>query len=222
MRLGIFAGLGVLCVLVPAMARAEGPRFGGPGQLAITDDQPIGAVGATNFISPVPPGSNSTVSFEFASVSGGGGSGTALALSPAMDYFVIRNLSVGASALFGVLSPAHPKGSPDETLTLFGIAPRVGFNVPFTDTVSWWPKAYFGYTTASASSSGPSNGQNEMAIGIYAPFMFQPSPHFILGIGPNFSTQLSNNATSGDASVSQPKITEVGIQATVGGWCLGD
>jgi hypothetical protein len=135
-----------------------------------------------------------------------------------MDYFVILNLSVGASALFGVLSPAHPSGSPDETLTLFGIAPRVGFNIPFTDIMSWWPKVYFGYTTVSASSSGPSSGQNETAIGIYAPFMFHPSPHFILGIG----RQLSNNATSGDASVSQPKITEVGIQATVGGWCLGN
>jgi hypothetical protein len=66
-----------------------------------------------------------------------------------------------------------------------------------------------------------SNGVNATAIGIFAPFMFEPTSHFILGIGPNFSTQLSSNQTSGSASVSEPKVTQVGVQATIGGWLLG-
>jgi hypothetical protein len=39
---------------------------------------------------------------------------------------------------------------------------------------------------------------------------------------PNLSTQLSSNSTGAGMSVSQPKVTQVGVQATIGGWCLGN
>jgi hypothetical protein len=146
---------------------------------------------------------------------------------PRPDYFVISNLSVGANVIFGVLNPAHGNSGSGITETIFGVAPRVGYAIALTDTVAFWPKVYFGYVTVSASGGGngsnnPSSGQNATAIGIFAPFMFQPVAHFLLGIGPNFSTQLSNNQTSSGNSTSEPKVTQVGLQATIGGWFLGD
>jgi hypothetical protein len=230
MRKGVLvlsaAVLSATAVLHAAPARAEGPKFGGGGQLVISDDQPLNAVAATGNLTPTPPGTTSTVSFEFASVSDNGGSGTSFVISPAADYFVINSLSVGGDVLFGVLSPAHGNTGSGSTTTLFGILPRVGYNLPITDTISFWPKVYFGYATASASNNGGSS--NFTAIGVYAPFLFHLVPHFFVGIGPNLSTQLSNNVTPAtlpgvaSTTVSQPKVTELGIQATFGGWLLGD
>ncbi len=224
MRSGIFAGAVSMAVAIPAAAWADMPRFGGAGQLAITDDQPLGAVGASGFIAPTPPGATSPASFEYATLSDNGGSGTSFAVAPAIDYFIINSLSLGASVLFGVLSPAHGDG-PGESETIFGIVPRVGYNLGITDIISFWPKVYFGYLTASVSGGGANNassGTNASAVGVFAPFIFQPVPHFILGIGPNFSTQLSNNQTTGGTSQTQAKVTEVGVQATIGGWLLGE
>jgi hypothetical protein len=207
-------------LVIPAVARAEGARFGGAGQLAISDDQPLGGVAATEGITPIPPLSFSSASFQFASVDNNGGSGTEFTLAPAADYFVIENLSIGGNVVVGVLSPAHGSNGSGPSETIFGIAPRVGYNVPIGDSVSFWPKLFFAYT--SASESNPSASANMSAIGVYAPFMFRPAPHFFLGIGPNFSTQLSSNETVGNLSTSGAKVTQVGLQATIGGWLLGD
>jgi hypothetical protein len=220
MRFALYAGLVTFGLTVPTAARAAGPGFGGAGQLAITDDQPIGGLSVTAFGAvPEPPSSTSTASFEFGSLSDNGGSGTAFALSPAVDYFVINSLSIGVDGLIGVLNPAHGNSGSGTTITIFGIAPRVGYNLPITDSISWWPKVYFEYVTASSSNNGGSG--NVSAIGLFAPFMFEPARHFLIGIGPNVSTQLGNNSTSGGMTTPLPKVTMFGIQATIGGWCLG-
>jgi hypothetical protein len=223
MRFAVLAGLVVASLAVPAVARAAGPAFGGAGQLVVSDDQPLGGgtFGASGLGSPAPPASYSTVSFEFGALSNSGGSGTSFALAPAADYFVIPNLSVGGNILFGLLSPAHGNG-PGTSYTIFGLEPRVGYNIPITDMMSFWPKVYFSYATASASNNGGS--ANSAAIGVFAPLMFVPATHFVLGIGPNFSTQLSSNVSPGGGgpSVSAAKLTQVGIQATIGGWFLGE
>jgi hypothetical protein len=96
----------------------------------------------------------------------------------------------------------------------------VGYNLPLSDTVSFWPKVYFGYATYSTSNNGPSG--NESAIGVYAPFLFHPVPHFFIGIGPNASTQLSNSESLGGMNSDLAKVTQIGLQATLGGWFLGD
>ncbi|HLK41102.1 MAG TPA: hypothetical protein VKU41_30335 [Polyangiaceae bacterium] len=223
---------------VPTTAWAGGGAFGGAGQLAITDDQPLGAIVAGSPLAPTPPSSLSPASFEFGSVSDNGGSGTAFALAPSVDYFPINGLSVGASFVVGVLNPAVANGASGGTETIFGIVPRVGYDLPLSEFVSFWPKVYFGYVTYSVSGgSGPvsvSGGGNQSAIGLFAPFMFEPARHFLLGIGPSVSTQLGNNTTTqtstngtivngnGNTSVSNPKVTLFGLQATIGGWFLGD
>jgi hypothetical protein len=238
MRFGIFAGVLVAASVVPAAAMAQS-KFGGQGQLVISDDQPLGmgtsryvggGVGATTtLIAPTLPASQSLISFEFASVGGsgnngaGGGTGTGFGINPAADYFVIPNLSVGGQILFNLISVAVPTGSTSFSITSFGIAPRVGYNIPITDMISFWPKLDFEYQTASVSNNGGS--QNAFSIGIYAPFVITPVQHFFFGIGPSFGAQLSNSVTAAGQnqnSVSGPKVVEFGIAASFGGWFLGD
>jgi hypothetical protein len=219
---------------ITVAAHAEGPHFGSSGQVVISDDQPLGTALGTTLGAPSLPSSTSSASFEFASLSDNGGSGTAFGFAPAIDYFVTNGLSLGVNGLVEVVNPAH-SGNTSSSGTAFGIAPRVGFNLPLSDTVSFWPKLYFSYATlsvnASATSPGAgtvsgSVGYNDTSIGIFAPLLFHPVAHFFFGIGPNLSTQLSNNATSNIAGLSppqnQPKVTEVGLQATLGGWFLGN
>lgn len=233
MRFAVLAAACLAAVGFATSAHADATKFGSAGQLAVSDDQPLGLIGSTGVIAPYPPGSTSMASFEFATLSDNGGSGISFVLAPAADYFVIDSLSVGAEIQFGILNPAHGSGSVGETDTVFAIAPRVGYDLRLTDTITFWPKLYFGYFTLSASNNGGSS--NSTALGIYAPFLWHPVPHFFLGIGPNVSTQLSNNqnsvntssgtgapTTTTTVSQAEPKATVLGLQATFGGWFLGD
>jgi hypothetical protein len=169
MRFRLFSGLAASLLVASSTARAGGGAFGGAGQLVISDDQPLVGTAASAPLTPAPPSSISAASFEFATVSDNGGSGTAFALSPSLDYFVINGLSLGLNFLVGVLNPAHPDNASSVNETIFGIAPRIGYNLPISDTVSFWPKVYFGYITYSASGSGPvsvSSGGDQTGIGL--------------------------------------------------------
>jgi hypothetical protein len=229
MRVEIVATMVFASVLRPGAASAEEGRFGGRGQVVISDDQPFGSILASGAVSPSAPSSTSTVSFQYATISDNHGSGTSFVVSPALDYFAIDGLSLGGSVVFGIFNPAHEGSGSGTTVTLFAIAPRIGVNIRLGDSVSFWPKMYFGYATTSVSDNGPTS--NATAIGIFAPFLFHPVPHFFVGIGPNLSTQLSNNVSTSSigiggttipgATVEAPKVTQLGLQATFGGW-LGD
>jgi hypothetical protein len=223
MRFGIFAGVLVAASVVPAAAMAQG-KFGGAGQLVISDDQPIG--GATTYITPalgaggaypvLLPGAQSLFSFEYGSVSDNKGSGTAFGINPAADYFVIPNLSVGGQILLDFFNLAVPDGQQQPSVTIFGFAPRVGYNIPITDMISFWPKLEIEYAEFSVSNGGGYG--SSFALGIFAPFIFSPVQHFFLGIGPNLGAQLSNSVDNASA----PKAVNFGIAATFGGWFLGD
>ncbi|HEY1691591.1 MAG TPA: hypothetical protein VGG39_05500 [Polyangiaceae bacterium] len=226
MRIGVLVAALVAATAFTGTANAEPTHFGSQGELVISDDQPIGLLTSfgTGLITPLPPGSTSTASFQFASVSGNNSSGTEFGLSPALDYFVIDSLSLGADLLVEILSPSHENPAPGTTSTnpggqdtLLGIAPRVGYDLRLSDAFTFWPKVYFAYATLS----GPGGGANSETLGVFAPFLWHPVPHFFLGLGPNFSTQLGNNLTGGGQSQGQPKVTQLGIQATLGGW-FGD
>jgi hypothetical protein len=242
MRYGIVVSASLAACVVSSAALAEETTFGSAKTLVISDDQPInlGSVGSI----PLTAGSQSTVGFEYGANSGVGGAGgsssIAFGVAPAADFFVIPNLSVGGQLLFDYYSfgssstPSAGGGAsgstsnPSTNITVLGIAPRVGYNIRLTDWVSFWPKLYVSYATTSASQSGAdgSSGSNSFTLGLYAPFMIHPAKHVFFGIGPNFLTQLSANTTTsgGGASTStaSSKLTEVGLQATIGGWFLGN
>jgi hypothetical protein len=210
MRIGILAGAAAVAAagvtLTAAAARADGSKFGGAGELAISSDAQLAVQGQQT----TPPQGSST-------------SGSTIVIAPAADYFVINNLSVGGQLVFESISTSQSTGAnttTSSTTTGFGIGPRVGYNIGFTDTISLWPRVSFSYLSLSTSNNGPS--QSKGTLGIFAPVVFVPVPHFFLGLGPEFSLDVISNESFGGQSGTGNKVMTYGVQFTLGGWILGD
>ncbi|MDP9002531.1 MAG: hypothetical protein M3O46_20770, partial [Myxococcota bacterium] len=148
------------------------------------------------------------------SISGSSGSTTTIELEPALDYFVIRNLSIGGSIEFNYVSAGTTHS------TRFGVGPRVGYNFTLSDLISVWPRAGLSIGTKSSTTdpapgapagtpSISSSGTN-VQLNLYVPLMFHPAPHFFAGLGPFLDVDLSGDA----------KATTFGAKMTIGGWVL--
>jgi hypothetical protein len=182
------AAAGML-VAVPSPAQeAPGREFGHKGQLAMQADLQL--------------------SFEGRSVDNGGSS-TTLVVQPAADYFVIDHLSVGGLVGLDITSDS-PQQGPGTTVTTFSVGPRVGYDIPLTDAISFWPDVFLAYSNSTFSNNGRSNSSAAVTIGAFAPFLFHPVTYFFLGLGPNVSTDLSRD--------NGGKVTSYGIMSTIGGW----
>lgn len=201
MRRGIFAAAAAVTVtLVPGAAFAQGApggaEFGQARQLAIQADLQL--------------------HFEGQSYSDNGGSGSDILIQPAADYFVIDRLSVGGAIVLDIASHSGDNGR-GFTTTTFGFAPRVGYNIPILDNLSFWPDLFISFSASSTSNNGPSD--DVFALGLFAPVLFHPVAHFFVGLGPNLSTELSHSHSDGGQSVNNyPKLTQYGIMSTIGGW----
>jgi hypothetical protein len=221
MRISILMGLIAVTSLIPAVARADGPTFGRRGQLALSWDQALITTAGIGSAPGGPPGSASMLDVQYESASNNGGAVSRFGLAPTADYFIIDHLSLGAQIL-GSVAVYSPNTGTGATTTSFGLAPQVGYNINVTSGISLWPKIFFGYATRSTDHGGIS--VNATAIGAFVPVLFHPVSHFYIGIGPNFSTELSSNVSGGGTSTSTDgtKITAVGLMATFGGYFLGD
>jgi hypothetical protein len=169
-------------------------QFGSKGELAISSE--VGLV------------------ISNTSISGASGSTTNVELEPAVDYFVINGLSVGAFVAFDYTSVSDGHSS------TFGVGPRVGYNFTLSDLVSVWPKVGLSFeddsSTANVSVAGEPPGTStsttvsstHLAINAYVPLMFHPAPHFFAGLGPFLDADLTGNT----------RATTFGGKMTVGGW----
>lgn len=166
-------------------------RFGARSQIAISSD-----VG---------------LSIENTSVSGIDGSTTTVRLHPAIDYFVIDNLSVGG--FLGLDYVSTPGGSN----TQFSIGPRLGYNIAFADKFSIWPKAGLSVSSTSQKTDVVAPGgakdtvsvsNTAFAVNLFVPVMFHPVEHFFIGFGPVLDADLSGDN----------KTTTFGGRLTIGGW----
>lgn len=108
---------------------------------------------------------------------------TTFSLRPALDYFVIDNLSLGGAVEFDFASGFGPPGSPDSTT--FQLDPDIGYEVALSDTWSVWP-------TLSVPIVFPSRAQAQVALQIFVPFLVHPAEHFFFGLGPGLFQLLSN------------------------------
>jgi len=172
-------------------AKSPSGVFGDKGQLTISSDAGL--------------------SISNTSTSGVDGSTTQLTLRPAVDYFVVNNVSVG-----GFIGLDYTSTSGGHT-TSFAIGPRVGYNFAFSERFSFWPKLGFSYSTSSTSidatvapgtTVSSSESGNHLALNLFAPVMFHPVQHFFLGFGPALDTDLTGDA----------KQTTIAGRLTIGGW----
>ncbi len=191
-----------------APARA---RFSDAGHLAISNDLNTSLVGNSR--------------------SDNGGSDWSLNLHPAADYFVIQGLSVG-----GFVDYTHKSVSTSDTLGTsvtistdsFGIGPRVGYDLPLGDVLSFWPKVGVAFTymatggylaTGTPAGALPPGNGNAFTLSFDAPLLYHPVSHLFLGLGPRVSTDLSSSySPNSGASFTMPKTTSFGLVFTLGGW----
>jgi hypothetical protein len=207
---------GIITAGVPAAAQSPYPpqapppgygyavrpiqRFGGPGTLAISSDMNLELSGQ--------------------SVSQGGASSWDFILAPAADYFVIQGLSVGGEIAF---THTHTSETSDAGVATsvdgnaFSIGPRVGYNIPLGDLLSFWPKAGLLF---SATSLAGVDGKT-LDVVFYAPLLLHLAPHFFAGLGPGVQTDLTASASQSGQSISNPpKTTSYGLYFTIGGWTV--
>jgi hypothetical protein len=163
--------------------------FGVQGQLAVTDDLQL--------------------SLLHESVSKGGSSSTQLSFDPSLDYFVAPNVSVGATLII------EHAGASDSSVsgTSIGLGVRGGYDLRLTNLISFWPQLQLAYLHNSVSSGGMDISGYDIQLAIFAPFLFHPVPHFFVGIGPLFRTDLVSKLDSMD----QGKTTDIGLQSVIGG-----
>ena len=177
---------------LPAVAgNTPAGRFGDKGKLTVSSDAGL--------------------SIATTSVSGVDGSTTTITLRPAIDYFVVNDLSLG-----GFVGLDYIKAGGSHSTT-FAIGPRIGYNLAFSDRVTLWPKLGFSYSNTDVSTdlaAGPnttiSTGRSgsHIALNVFVPVMFHPVPHFFLGFGPALDTDLSGDA----------RTTTIAGRLTIGGW----
>jgi hypothetical protein len=207
-------GLGLLGVLVASSAAAQngGASESGTREAALPAVAAASPSGRFGLKGQLAVSSDAGLSISHSSVSGADGSTTELVLRPAVDYFVIENLSIG-----GFLGLDYIKTSGGST-TAFSIGPRVGYNLPFSERWSVWPKVGFSFastsvktdstTTAGVVTPSTSTSNSAVALNLFVPLMFHPVEHFFLGFGPALDTDLSGDA----------KATVIAGRLTIGGW----
>jgi len=180
MRTAVLGALAVSSLLVATSARAQNlgetpvaapaSTFGNPGQVVISQDF--------------------AVKFEYESEN----ETSAVILAPAIDYFLIPNLSLGGQLIF---SYAKNGGV---SFTNIGVGPRDGFNFSLAPMFSFYPKAGFSiiHSTGSSESGGVTVSRSEtfIGVGLFTPFLFHPVPHFFIGFGPSFSGNISGGTAN--------------------------
>jgi hypothetical protein len=145
------------------------------------------------------------------------GAVTTVTLAPAVDYFIIKNLSIG-----GTVGLEYRKAG-DLTGTRFTLGPRVGYNFEVSRMLSVWPKLGFSYAhtnqdfrrgaivNGNQTTIEVSNDSNAIALNLFVPVMLHPAPHFFAGFGPFLDTDLSGDN----------RATVWGFKLTMGGWVNG-
>lgn len=118
-----------------------------------------------------------------------------LSVHPALDYFIVNSVSLGATVGFTYLSA-------DTGTTVFDLGGRAGFNLNINDNLGFWPTAGVALRVSRNRDTNTST-----TFGIFAPFLYHLVPHLFVGLGPSFAAALSG----GDGKT-------YGLDFVLGGW----
>jgi hypothetical protein len=178
-------------------------HFGDASQLVISNDTNFGLSGS--------------------SFSNNGGSTFTLTLQPAIDWFIIQNLSIGGLVTFDHTS-SNMQGASNSS-NVYAVGGRVGYNIAIGDAISWWPKLALlyagssGSTTPAGAGAQTSTSGNAFDLQVFAPLLLHPINHFFLGIGPFVQTDLTaSSSTNGMSNTNPSKTTSYGALFDMGGW----
>ncbi len=138
----------------------------------------------------------------------------------AVDYTIIPNLTIGGS-VYGFFtlgsSTTDASGgtstSQDNTkITIWGIAPRVGYIIPFSSAFAFWPRG--GISFQSLATSTPDNNQppqpqtttntnlTQWAVDLEPMFAWTPVTHAAITFGGVIDIPLTGSNTSSNSANS--------------------
>jgi hypothetical protein len=183
-------------------AQSHEPLFGERGQFVLT--------GAT------------TASVSSSSYSASNASSWGVTVEPALDYFVVRHVSLGGSVSIATSGGSSYDSS--QTRTDFysqslGVAPRIGLDIPLVSGIlSVWPMVEVGAGSASSSqtSVGGTNQHTKGRVWVTAsaPLLVHVATHLFLGAGPFVFHELVDS----DQNQVENDATTVGANFVMGGW----
>jgi hypothetical protein len=110
-------------------------------------------------------------------------------LRPALHYLLVDHLSLGGA--LGLQINSDGRGGSGLSVDL---RPYVGYELALSDTWSFWPRAYLDINPVGDNYgiAAPAN-RVSVSIGVQAPFLIHPAPHFFFGIYPELATLLSDS-----------------------------
>ncbi len=192
---------------------------------------------------PEPPalrfGARGTVLLTTATAAGAGGAvytnsrawSAGGEIDPELDVFVLRNFAIGLSSSIGgsVGRGYGADGSLIESRTTFVyVGPRFGVAIPLGDWATFFPSVAFGLewrhrtseivegTTLSVPLpiASPETTQTGFWFELFAPLLFHPRPHVVLGVGPSLFHEFARATGGPDVGGER---TTVGGRVLVGG-----
>jgi hypothetical protein len=197
------------------------PRFGDRGQFTLLGGSNVG-ISSTS--------STSSLASSFGVIA-----------SPQLDYFVVRNISLGLDTYVS-LGSGQGYGQDGSLVSSHTeqarVGGRVGVNLPFGRFFSWYPRVAFGYESlqrddklvsgqsiSTLSPTGyPSTSQKGAYLDVYAPLLIHPVSHFFLGFGPELFQDFGNATTTALATSARDVgalRTSLGAGFVLGGYWGG-
>ncbi|WP_394836075.1 hypothetical protein LVJ94_04105 [Pendulispora rubella] len=115
-----------------------------------------------------------------------------------LDYAIIDHLTIGGS-VFVAFDVSHSRTNKGGNLTqdvdlskesFFGFAPRVGYVLPLSASVAFWPRGGFSYIRRNFQSPDSSDADlsasvDQFALDLEPMFVLSPVPHFGITVGAN-------------------------------------
>lgn len=162
-----------------------------------------------------------------------GGETLAAGLAPSVDWFMVRQISIGVTTqvFYERLHDFDGRDS-DERVTVISAAPRLGVDIPFSREVSIYPQVAFGLESVTrrerfqTNPNFPIQGmttQEASRVGPWTalslPLLFHLRPHAFVGFGPYIRHSFAD--TRGDSSWKVEPSTRAGAQLVIGGWTGG-
>lgn len=204
----LFAMVCGLMVESEAQAQFAAKVMGTPGQVTVSAERLFGLNIINIESEPDVPGNPQSTEFsgtEFSILFGSRDRGL-FALPPissipriAVDYFVIENLSIGATAGFMTFSGKQETGNQEveDSSTVLMVGPRVGYHVGFSETFGIWLRGGLNIISVQQErDQGNTNAEtstNLLQINAEGMFAFMPTEGFFVLAGPTFEFYVTGN-----------------------------
>jgi hypothetical protein len=152
-----------------------------------------------------------------------------VSFAPALDYFILRNVSVGVELTFSYTNSNGYVGNSlsNTKVTLLGGGFHFGLNLPITSAFSVWPLLSVGFhhitdtvelpPTAALGAGSTNSAETGPWISGAINVLYHPVEHFFLGVGP---VVYHNFATPSGAETDETGIirTTLGVSFVLGGY----